>query len=449
MSLYSRGRELLRRDGPPLRDALGPAGLYPLVILTTLNVVDELDHAVIAVFAPNIRRYFGLSNAELGALVGVHLTVILVVGVPVGYWATKLDRTRVLRWSAVAWSVASSATFFALRLPTFVATRLGTGIGKAAVDPVGKALLTDWYPPPVWNRVIAIHNAANPLGTIVGPLMAGVIGLIAAGDDAWRWAYPVLTVPTLFAIIAARRLQEPETQMVKAMGAQMLTVTMAPHGLTFRQACGRLLHIRTFRSQAVGIGVLGFGLIGAIAFYSVLLEEEFGVGEGGRGLATGILATSSLLGTLIGGRVGERLFAMSPSRSVRLVGASVAAFSLVLPVAVAMPNVGLFVAVMWVGILFVSVALSPLGAALSAVTPPRLRPLMFALLGVFIALFGGFLGGVFVGAVADAAGIRIGLASLAPFGVVGGILMARGASTIDADIAAMGDVDLVVAAASN
>ncbi|HET7722888.1 MAG TPA: MFS transporter [Acidimicrobiales bacterium] len=436
MPASSKLRALVGRDGPPLRTVLGTTGWYPLAVLTTLNVVDELDHAVIAVFAPNIRRHFGLTNAELGAIVGVHLVLVIVVGVPVGYWATKVDRTRVLRWSAALWSVFSTATVLAVRLPVFLVTRLGTGFGKASVDPVGKALLTDFYPPNAWNRVLSVHNAANPFGAIVGPLLAGVIGLLLDGDDAWRWAYPVLTVPTIFALLAARRLREPEFHMMKDMGAQMLSATMAPHGLSFRQAAGQIVRIRTFRAQMVGIGVLGFALVGAVTFASVLLEEEFGVGEGGRGVVTGILATASLAGTLLGGRVGERVFAASPSGSIKLVGGSVVAFSAILPVAVAMPNVVLFVVVLWLGILAVSIAMSPLGAALSAVTPAQLRPLMFSLLGVFIAVFGGFLGGVFVGAVADVHGIRVGLASLAPFGMVGGLLMARGAATIDADLAA-------------
>jgi MFS family permease len=122
---------------------------------------------------------------------------------------------------------------------------------------------------------------------------------------------------------------------------------------------------------------------------------------------------------------------------VRLVGTSIALFSVILAGAVFMPNVTAFVIVLWLGILAVSVAVSPLGAALTSVSPPRLRPLMFSLLGVLIGVFGGLLGLIWVGAVTDAAGIRIGLASVAPFGVLGGLLMGRGARTVERDIEAV------------
>lgn len=424
-------------DGPPLREIASSAGWYPLAVLVALNVVDELDRGVLAVFGPNIKRYFGISNAALGGIVGLQVFLVILLAVPIGYAGTRFDRASILRWSAVAWSIFSFATAFAVRLPLFVITRLGVGIGKASVDPVGKSLLTDYYPPSGWNRILALHGAANPVGAIVGPALAGVIGLVLSGDGAWRLAFPILTIPTVIALIASRRLREPESQFVRTLTGEALTVTGAPSGLTLRQATNKLLRIPTFKRQLVGIGVLGFALVGIATFSSLFLEEQYGVGEGGRGLVAAILATASLLGTLIGGNVGERIFEASPSRAVRLVGASIAGFSLIFAAAVFLPNVVAYVVVSWFAVLAVSIGAAPLITALSAISAPRLRPLMLSLLGLFVALFGGVLGGVIVGMIADATSLRIGLASLGPVGVLGGLLMARGASTIDEDIAAV------------
>lgn len=431
----SRVLALFRKgDGPDIREVVSTAGWYPLVILTSLNLVDELDRAVLSVMAPNIRDYFGIDNKTLGAIVGVQVTLLIFASVPIGYLGTRVNRAVLLRWSALIWGCFSAATFWALNLPAFILTRLGAGTGKAAVEPVGKSLLTDYYPPHGWNRVLAVHNAANPLGNIAGPLLAGAIGMSIAGAAAWRWGFLVLTIPTFIALVAARKLREPESQMVKTVSASVLTVTGAPSGMTFRQAVKRLAGIRTFRRQVIGIGVLGFALVGLLAFGSVLYEDEFGVGEGGRGLIGGILATASLLGTILGGRVGERLFAESPERSVRLVGLSIAIFSFFVSIAVFLPSIWMVVAVLWIGVLAISVTVSPLGAVLSAISPPQLRPLMFSMLGLCIGLFGGVAGGVIVGTIADQFGIRWGLASLLPFGVVGGLVMASSASTVNADI---------------
>ena len=431
-----RIRDLLSPgDGPPLRQIAAYGGWYPLVIITTFNVVDELDRAVLAVFGPNVQRYFGMNDATFGALIGVQVLALVLLAVPIGYLGTKVDRGKILRWSALAWSLMSFATTFAIKLPLFFLARFGVGIGKSGVEPVGKSLLTDYYPPNGWNRILAIHGAANPVGSLLGPALAFGIALFIDGDDIWRWAFPVLTIPSIIALIAARRLKEPENQMVRGVAGSMLSVTGAPSGMSFREAATRLVTIPTFKRQIIGIGILGFGLVGVVAFVNLFLERQYGIDETGRAIIGMITATASLLGTLVGGNVGERIFEKSPARAVRIVGGAIAGFSLLLAFAVFLPTVYLFVPAAFVGLFALQVGIAPLYTALSAISPPRLRPLMFSLLGLMVAVMGGIAGGVIVGLITEATDIRWGLASLAPTGIVGGLFMARGAKTIDDDIA--------------
>lgn len=437
----SRVRDLLSPgEGPPLRQIAAHGGWYPLVIITSLNVVDELDRAVLGVFGPNVQRYFGMNDATFGLLVGVQVTALVLLAVPIGYLGTKIDRGKILRWSALAWSIMSFATTFAIKLPLFFLARFGVGVGKSGVEPVGKSLLTDYYPPNGWNRILAIHSAANPVGALLGPALAFAIAFFAGdGDDVWRWAFPVLTVPSVIALVASRKLKEPENQMVRGIAGATLSVTGAPSGMNFREAATRLLTIPTFKRQIIGIGVLGFGLVGVVAFLNIFLERQYGIGADGRAVIGMITATASLLGSLIGGNVGERIFEKSPARAVRIVGAAIAGFSVLLSFAVFLPSVWLFVPAAWVGLLALQIGIAPLYTALSAISPPRLRPLMFSLLGLMVAVMGGIAGGVIVGMITEATDIRWGLAAMGPTGIVGGLLMARGATTIDADIAKVAD----------
>lgn len=423
-------------DGPPLRQVAKAGGWYPLAVITSLNVVDELDRAVLGVFGPNVQRYFGMNDATFGALVGVQVLALVVLAVPIGYLGTKIDRGRILRWSAAAWALMSFATTFAIRLPLFFLARFGVGIGKSGVEPVGKSLLTDYYPPMAWNRILAIHSAANPLGGLLGPTLAfGIAAVVGDSDDIWRWAFPILTIPTVFALVASRKLHEPEQQMVRGLAGATLTVTGAPSGMSFREAATRLVTIPTFKRQIIGIGILGFGLVGVVAFVNIFLEREYGIDATGRAVIGMITASAALLGTLVGGNVGERIFAASPPRAVRIVGVTIASFSCLVAGAVFLPSVWMFVPAAWVGLFCLQVGVAPLYTALSAISPPRLRPLMFSLLGITIAVLGGITGGVVVGLIAEATDIRWGLAAMAPTGIIGGLMMARGATTIDDDIA--------------
>jgi ABC-type branched-subunit amino acid transport system ATPase component/MFS family permease len=415
-------------DAPSLREVVGssPAGWYPLGVVTALNFVDELDRAAMAVFAPDIRRAFDLSNSALGGIVGLQVTLVIILGIPIGYLGTRVDRARLLQVSAAAWGVFAAATGFMRAIGLFVVARLGAGIGKASVEPVGRSLLSDQYPPAAWNRVFAFHSAANPAGNIAGPLLAGLIGLLVAGDGAWRWAFPLLSIPTAVALFFALRLREPD--MTRATADRS---TELPLG----QAVSRMMRIPTFYRQLVGIGVFGFALVGVVTFSSVLYDEVFHVGEGGRGAIIAFLATASLAGNIVGARIGERVFNASPRRAVLLVSAAIAAFCVLLTIAVLMPHIALCVAVQWVALAVVGGGATPLVPVISAISPPKLRPLAFSMLGLYVALFGGVVGGVVIGALADAWGIRGGMAALGPIGVAGALLMARAAATVEDDIA--------------
>ena len=418
-----------------LSELVGRTGWYPLSILFSLNLVDELDRAVMVVFAPNIRRYFDISNAALGGIVGLQVLLILLVSVPLGYAGTRTNRVRLLRASAAMWAACSAATSAAVKLPLFIAARIGTGIGKAAVEPVGRSLLADVYPPQAWTRVFAVHAAANPLGNVVGPLLAGAVGLFVAGDGAWRWAFPLLAIPSVVALAASARLTEPDTRHVHTVEGSELLAESRASDLAIGEAVARVMRIPTFARQTVAIGVLGFALVGLGVFTSVLYEEVFGVSEAGRGVILAGIGTGSFVGLLIGGPVGERIFQRDPVTAIRIMAAGIAAFALLVALSVALPWIGAVIAVQWLALAVVGVAVAPLQTVLSSVCAPALRPLVFSLLGVYVALFGGVLGGVLVGAVADAHGIRWGLASMAPFGVLGGLLMLRSTSTVEADIA--------------
>ena len=132
---------------------------------------------------------------------------------------------------------------------------LGTGLGKAAVEPVGRAVLADTYPSTSWSRVFAVHSAASPLGNVIGPILAGTVALAVSGDEAWRWAFPVLALPSFVALVATRRLREVDDRGDAASGSTWSDLRLGA-------AVARILRIPTFARQTAAIGVLGFALVG-------------------------------------------------------------------------------------------------------------------------------------------------------------------------------------------
>src|SRR5438093_601242 len=86
----------------------GPA--YPLIVLFGLNLVNQLDQTAFGVLAPNIRDAFGLDLAGVLTLVTLIVPLQIFVGLPVSYYADRLNRIRIAVTGACIWALFSVAT---------------------------------------------------------------------------------------------------------------------------------------------------------------------------------------------------------------------------------------------------------------------------------------------------------------------------------------------------
>ena len=129
---------------------------------------------------------------------------------PIGVLSDRTWRTRLLAWCTFVWAGLAALTGLATSAAQLIGARALAGLGKANEAPVQKAILADAYEVGGRSRIFALHNAANPIGHAVGPLLAGGITLVVGGPEAWRWAFPLLGLPAVVGGLAALRVPEPE-----------------------------------------------------------------------------------------------------------------------------------------------------------------------------------------------------------------------------------------------
>ncbi len=432
-------------DGGALRTHLARWGSAPLLTLGALNVVDELDRIAFITLAPDIRRSFDLSDAALGAINGLSGILVVLMALPFAVLADRSRRRTVLAGAgALLWATFALATGLARTAFQLVVARFLSGLGKATIDPVHGSLLADYYPAEARGRVYAAHQAANPIAGVVGPLFAGGVAFAVGGEEGWRWAFIAAVPLSVIAALSAFKLREPqrgghERDSVGGDAAPGHTeldgrADDAGPRIPLGTALRRLLEIRSLRYLYLGIGVMGFGLVSGPLLLSLHFEEALGINELGRGVIFTVLAAAGLVGLPFGGVVADRLFRHDPSWPLFLIGALVIAYTAVTAVALYLPGV-----LVPVGVLFVasaSVAATPAAVRqmVAATSPPAVRSLSFAMLGVYILLFGGFLGGALFGAISDATSPRFALTLLVLPGLVAGALVAHGSRFVDGDI---------------
>ncbi|GHF99617.1 MFS transporter [Streptomyces filamentosus] len=195
---------------PPSPEAPGegtPAPSRPVLAVTaTATAVALMNYTAPMLTLPAMADAFGTpSSAQAWLLNGtpLGLAVLLLVA---GALADAHGRRRVFLLGTLALGVTTALGALADSTALFTAARIAQGAASAAVLAGSLGLLADAYPSGRDRiRATGIWGAAVSGGIALGPLLAGLIGLLD-----WRLAYGALgAAAVVTAAVGARRLAPP------------------------------------------------------------------------------------------------------------------------------------------------------------------------------------------------------------------------------------------------
>jgi ABC-type branched-subunit amino acid transport system ATPase component/sugar phosphate permease len=425
-------------DSMPLRSILQAGGAGMVTVLGGLVLIDYLDNSAFAVLGPDIQRSLHLSDLSLGVIGAIGGLLLFAAAVPIGYLGDRFRRTAIVGVCSAIWAAFAVLTGAVHAAWQLVITRTVAGIGKANEQPVHTALLADRYPIEGRNRIYGLHRSAQPAGHVLGPLLAGAVAAAVGGHNGWRWSFVVLSLPAAVLAVAAFFLREPARghhEQLAVLGERLADDDELP--ISVGAAFTRLKKIRTFYAFLAALGALGFAFVAAPIYLNLILKNHYHLGSGGRGVVGSLAAIGGVAGVIVGGSFGDRVFRRSPEQSMRLTGALVAGFGVVLPISIFMPNAASYTVVAALANALVFAAFVPTYAVVAAVTPYRLRSMGFATIGLYLSLIGGLGGAVIVGGLANAFGDRGALAIVTPpAAFLGAALILYGSRFVRGDIAA-------------
>ncbi len=421
-----------------LRAVLRKGGVATLIVLMGLNIVNEFDYIAFAIFAPDIQRALDVNDFVIAISGAVGGLMVFAAAVPIGFLADRVRRTSLIGVLSAVWVACAGLTGAAQSGWQLVAARLATGVGKANEGPVQKPLLADTYPVGGRSRIFALHDSAHAIGRFGGPLLAGALATAIGGVAGWRWAFVFLAAPALLLALVAFFLREPARGSNEREAVIGAGLDAEPDDVpaSFSAVFGRLRKIKTFYFFLVGYGALGFGIVSTPIFINLILERRFGLDAWGRAIVTTIVASGSVVGAMIGGRYGDRLFRRAPERSVIFIGLAIILLGITLPVSVYMPTVYWYMAVAVLQGVLTASALVPADAVIASVTPYRYRSVGFATVGLYLTLVGGVGGAVIAAGISSALNEQAAVAIVMPVAALaGGGLIIYGARFVRQDIA--------------
>ncbi len=433
-----------REDAPPLREGLRASGVgwYPLIALSALVIVDELQGYAFFVLGPEISATLGVGKGALAGLSTLKILAITLATLPTAAYIQRHGRRGVLSIvNAFAWSALTLLTGLVSGAWGLAGVLLADGATTGTVRATHTPLLMDTHAPSVRVRVLSFYRGADAFGNIAAPLAVAL--LTAVLGFTWRGVFLILGLVSLLAAVISVRLRDPgvgrwDTARVReAVGGH--ASSNEDIRLGFFEVCRRLFLIPTVKRVLTASAVLGMFTVPLNTFFFFFLEQRWGLGPGGRGLFFGVLPIFAIAAFVMLGKRGEVLFQRAPAEFVKACSVVLAIGAVLLPLSVYSPVlIGL---VVLFGLSFASFGLLGIGLTMVvlSIVPASMRPHAAALVGIFTAAVGGFGGILLLSGVEAALGSTGAIGFLVVPGLISALVLRTAASTVDADFDRMLD----------
>ncbi|MCA9712084.1 MAG: MFS transporter, partial [Myxococcales bacterium] len=334
-----------------------------LLVLTAINFVNYLDRQVVYAVLEPMSKELGASDAQSGLLATVFLVAYMVASPVVGPLGDRVPRKHITAASLTVWSLGTVGSGLAPDYATLFASRVVVGVGEAGFAAVAPTVVADLFAPDRRGRMLSYFYLATPMGSALGYLLGGAV----AQAHGWRAAFFVAGGPGLVLAVVAALLPEPRRGAMDASADD-------PDAPPTMQALRRLWRSPAWRVDTAGTTLMTFALGGLAAWMPTFFQRAHGLSVGEAGTAFGgVTVVAGLLGTLLGGWLGDRAQARGPGGYFRVSGLGLllgAPFAVVLPW---VPDVTAALAVAFVAEMLLFLNTGPLNAVLVACVPTTMR----------------------------------------------------------------------------
>ncbi len=305
-----------------------------LIIAAFIALLEGFDLACYGVTVPSLLHdpSLGITKTTAGLLGSLTAFGMLIGAATAGATVTRAGPRRLILASCGLFSVGMTLCTLAPSVSVFGLGRLLVGLGLGVVLPTLLGYLVDLSSPSRRNRNVGTVMAGYALGGLSAPLL----GAALLPAHSFRWIYLVgLVAPLVVLPFALRLLPESPvhlvrvgrgveaTALVAVMGLPLPTVP-APDGRRQLLGLGPLFArgIRTTTILFWAMSFCGLLLVFGISTWLPTIMQASGYRLGSALLQTAAMWTGAGVGTLIGGRVADRVGAKTVVVTAFVVGSA-------------------------------------------------------------------------------------------------------------------------------
>jgi len=359
--------------------AKSPKRWLVVIILFAFLLFHQADKTIISPLLTAIMAEYQINEAQMGAVSSLGIIVSSLLYPAWGYLYDRFSRPKLLSLASLIWGSTTALSAIAPNFRTFMITRASTGIDDSSY-PGLYSLLSDYFKPSLRGKIYGLMQISGPFGYMIGIILASTLGRVIG----WR---NIFIITGIIGVIMAfiiffgvkdrpRGISEPEMRPLDEI---------REYRISWRE-------IKDLQKNRSLLYLIGHGFVGVFT-WNVLtfwlfhyLEVERGFSALGA-MGTMLLANGTLvLGYLIGGNLGDKLFLLNPRGRMLLAGLGtfLGGMSLVISFLLPFTDALLFLTLLALTGFFLAFVSPNLMATMHDITLPEVRSTAQALRQLFM-----------------------------------------------------------------
>ena len=276
----------------------GRYSAYVLGVLLAAYILNFVDRQVLALVAEDVKADMGLTDSQLGWLLGPAFVLFYTIaGIPLARLADLTSRKHVVAVGLALWSGMTAVCGAAGSFTQLLLARFGVGIGEAAGTPPSHSLISDYFPPERRATALGIYGWGIFVGTGFGFALGGI--LLEAFN--WRTAFYVAGAAGLpVAVLLALTVREPPPGASEGVVEEESPSAAEVLRTLFARPSFPMLMLAAACQAFLGYTVLSWG--------ATYLRRVFELSGRDAGIQFGLAAAiSGAVGVTVGGLLADRL----------------------------------------------------------------------------------------------------------------------------------------------
>ena len=280
---------------PPVTKA---AAVFTLVVVTLLYIINYMDRMVLSATLPLIKADLKLTDTQCGWLGTIYFIIVAVLTLPASILCDRWSRKKLISIMALLWSAATFLTGMGTTFMHLFNARGGVGVGEAGFAPGGIAYVSGSFRESVRAKVLGVFNLGQPLGSILGIVIAGVVAKADIFGFGWRGPFYLFAIPGVLLGILVLFTKDYPTVSIRYGGEG--------RKLSVWQGLMTVLKTPTLLFTYFGVGAMSF-IGGAVGHWlPTYFMRSRGVDVARASLMMGGIIIFAVIGPVVGGILADR-----------------------------------------------------------------------------------------------------------------------------------------------